>query len=99
MRLTPYERFQQKELILRDLLAIDRTTLASERTFLAYIRTAFTMIITGLSLIKFFDYMIAIVSGWIFIGVGLGVLVLGGFRYMKFRNNIYKLVHASQEIE
>ena len=32
MRLSPYERFQKKGLILRDHLAIDRTGLASETT-------------------------------------------------------------------
>jgi|SRR6185437_6903337 len=96
MRLSPYERFREKELILRDHLAVDRTSLANERTFLAYTRTAFTMVITGLSLIKFFDSLFAQIIGWIFIAFGIVVFILGGIRYMKFRKNIYKLTILSK---
>jgi putative membrane protein len=97
MRLSPYQRFEQKEMILRDHLAVDRTTLASERTFLAYVRTAFTMFITGLSLLKFFDTLISQLFAWIFIVFGIVILFLGGMRYMKFRNNIYQLAKTSKE--
>ena len=36
----PYSRFRREEMILRDLLARERTVLSNERTLLAYIRTA-----------------------------------------------------------
>lgn len=97
MRLSPYQRFQQKEMILRDHLAVDRTTFASERTLLAYTRTAFTVIITGLSLIKFFTLLFALLCGWIFIIFGVVILVWGGIRFLKFRNNIYKLAMMSKD--
>jgi len=96
MRLTPYEEFSEKELILRDHLAVDRTRLANERSFLAYIRTTFTMIITGLSLIKFFDSFTAIILGWIFIITGVLLGILGAIRYLRFRKNINKVVKPTK---
>jgi len=96
MRLTPYETFSEKELILRDHLAIDRTTLANERSFLAYTRTALTMTITGLSLIKFFDTFWSQVCGWIFIVLAVAVGILGANRYFRFRKNISKVATSSK---
>jgi len=43
----PYDRFRRDELILRDVLAIDRTILSNERTVLAYLRSALTLFIVG----------------------------------------------------
>ena len=40
------------QLILRDVLAIDRTRLANERTLLAWLRTALMLLISGVTLIK-----------------------------------------------
>ena len=96
MRLTPYETFSEKELILRDHLAIDRTTLSNERSFLAYTRTALTMIITGLSLIKFFDTFWSVIFGWIFIVLAVFIGILGAIRYIKFRKNINKVATSSE---
>jgi putative membrane protein len=96
MRLTPYEIFSEKELILRDHLAIDRTTLANERSFLAYTRTALTMVITGLSLIKFFDSFWSQISGWVFIVLGVLIGVFGAIRYLRFRKNINKVAIVSK---
>ena len=91
MRLSPYEEFSERELILRDHLAVDRTRLSNERSFLAYTRTALTMFITGLSLIKFFDSSLAQILGWIFICLGVFTWILGGSRYLRFRKNINKV--------
>jgi len=46
---TPYERFGNGDLILRDELAIDRTLLANERTFLAYLRAGVTLMLAGVT--------------------------------------------------
>jgi putative membrane protein len=94
MKLTPYEKFNEKDLILRDHLAIDRTRLANERSFLAYVRTALTLLITGLSLIKFFDTFTAQIVGWIFIVFGIITVILGIVRYLMFRKNIDKVAKS-----
>ena len=43
----PYSRFRREEMILRDLLARERTVLANERTLLAYVRTAIGLMAAG----------------------------------------------------
>lgn len=42
-------------LILRDHLAMERTTLANQRTLLAYIRTAVSFFGAGIALVKVID--------------------------------------------
>ena len=69
-------------LILRDLLAIDRTILANERTILAYFRTMLTLLASGFSLMHF-------VEGWWVLPAGVTLLVLApllfGFGIWRFR--------------
>ena len=59
-----------RELILRDILAIDRTVLANERTLLSYFRTMLALVAGGASLIHF-------VSGWWAVWLGVVLLVSG----------------------
>lgn len=81
-----------KELIIRDHLAADRTALANERTFLAYIRTALAFVAGGIGLIKLFDDTFALVFiGWFFIPIGLGILIIGTYRFVKFRKIFARL--------
>ncbi|MDH5381747.1 MAG: DUF202 domain-containing protein, partial [Cyclobacteriaceae bacterium] len=41
----------KEEIILRDFLALERTTLANERTLFAYIRTSLYLILAGIAFI------------------------------------------------
>ena len=50
MEKTNYYAEYKDEMILRDVLAIDRTILANERTFLSYIRAFLNFIIGGILL-------------------------------------------------
>ncbi len=84
----PYARFTREEMILRDLLAIDRTILANERTLLSYVRTALAQLVTGVSLIKFFGSLILTMFGWLFIPAGLATLVIGFVRYRRMSRSI-----------
>ncbi len=70
MKNTPYSRFENNELILRDELAIDRTLLANERTLLAYLRSAVALVIAGVSIVHFSQ------EGW-FWAVGIACLPAG----------------------
>lgn len=88
--LVPYSSFDEEQIILRDHLAADRTILANERTFLSYIRTALTIVVVGVSLIKFFDVIVADVAGVILIPIGLMFLVIGYLRFVKI-NKIIKI--------
>ncbi|MCX6024563.1 MAG: DUF202 domain-containing protein [Chloroflexi bacterium] len=65
MQRTPYDRFSEEEMILRDHLAVDRTILANERTLLSYVRTALGLVAAGFTLLHFFDGSTTTVLGWL----------------------------------
>jgi len=86
------------DLILRDHLAIDRTTMANERTFLAYVRTCVALLLTGLTALHF-PYVgletgapvgLYKTAGWAFSAGSLIVLGVGWRRYRLFAERIRK---------
>jgi putative membrane protein len=83
-----YQKYLEKELVLRDKLAIDRTILANERTFLSYIRTALTMFIAGGTVIKLISEPFIIGLGWLSVVIGVVVLYVGILRFKKFQQSI-----------
>jgi putative membrane protein len=79
------------ELILRDHLALDRTRLANERTLLAYIRTAFMLIVAGATALKLFvETPAVVVTAWLFIALGVFVVLLGTWRFVSMRRTIIR---------
>ena len=83
-----YTKFQERELILREHLALDRTILANERTFLGYIRTSLTLFVVGVTFIKFFNILFLAIMGWIFILVGILIFIFGLIKYVRTKNQI-----------
>ncbi len=95
-----YTRFDSEERILRDFLAIDRTTLANERTLLAFIRTALTFVVVGVSAVKFLDSTTLQVIGWVFIVTGIGLGAWGLFRFFETQGRIEEAIrHAPEELQ
>ncbi|NOX37268.1 MAG: DUF202 domain-containing protein [Calditrichaeota bacterium] len=88
MEKNPYQKFKKEELILRDLLAADRTILANERTYLAYIRTALTLFVSGATFIRFFDSVILEVLGWAFVPAAIIVFLVGTKRFREMRQSL-----------
>ena len=82
---SPYSRYCEEDLILRDHLAAERTVLANERTALAYLRTVLTFLIGGATFIQFFDSLLIEVLGWIFLPASLVVGVFGLVKYVKVK--------------
>ena len=85
MESNPYTRHDgsaRDDLILRDVLAIDRTILANERTLLAYFRTMLALFAAGGSLIHFVQATWALVVGW---AVLVGALLLFGVGVWRYR--------------
>ncbi|HNT34043.1 MAG TPA: DUF202 domain-containing protein [bacterium] len=91
MQEDPYSPFERHQLILRDLLAVDRTVLANERTFLAYIRTALAFFLSGITILKFFESMIIRVIGIAFIPLGVVILIIGTWRFTHVQKAIGRL--------
>lgn len=84
----PYKKFNHEELILRDLLATDRTVLANERPLLAYVRTTSAFLAAGGSFIQFFDSLALEVIGWGLILLGSVLLVTGASHFLRMRARI-----------
>ena len=68
-------------LILRDLLAIERTRLANERTILAYARTGFACLAGALTLVQLFETSGARASAAALAVAGVALFALGVRRY------------------
>ncbi len=83
---------KQQSVFLRDYMAEYRTLLANKRTFLSYMRTALSVIVAGMAFIKFFDHPVTQVLGWVFLPVGLAIILEGIFTY----NRISRMIKAEQ---
>jgi putative membrane protein len=100
MKDTPYSRFGQDDLILRDELAIDRTLLANERTLLAYLRSGVALLIAGVTIIHFSLQGWFLTVGIACIPVGIAAGLIGVARYRKMNRSIVRLrKHAKPETE
>jgi putative membrane protein len=75
--MTDDQKIINKDLILREKLAIDRTDMAIDRTFLSFVRTALYFIIAGLSV----NSLLKVPNGWLaeiaFWAAGVIVLIIG----------------------
>ncbi|MBN2227162.1 MAG: DUF202 domain-containing protein [candidate division Zixibacteria bacterium] len=65
-----------------------RTELANERTILAYVRTALTFLVAGLAFVRFFNHPYIEIVGWVFMPIGVVVLVVGLVRFGRTGKNI-----------
>jgi putative membrane protein len=88
MATSPYSKFDNCELILRDELAIDRTILANERTLLAYLRSGVSLLIAGVSMMHFSQEGWFQAVGVACIPVGVITGIFGLFRYRTINRSI-----------
>ena len=77
-----------KDLILREKLALQRTILANQSTFLSFLRTSMYFLMAGLSLTN-----LLLIENGLFIEIGLFVASfvifgLGTFNFFKHRKSI-----------
>jgi putative membrane protein len=84
----PYDDYDSTRLILREQLAIDRTTLANERTLLAYIRTALALLAAGVSFVQFFKTLTFEILGYFSVLSGIVLLTIGTRRFFQLRRAI-----------
>jgi putative membrane protein len=83
-------------LILRDVLAIDRTRMANERTLLAWLRTALMMLVSGITLIKLFGDILAMqATGMALVPLAIATGVLGLSHYVRL-SKVITAVEAEQ---
>jgi putative membrane protein len=87
----PYHRFKSEELVVRDLLAVDRTELANERTLLSWIRTALALVLAGASCIHFIATPTAMIVGVAMIVLGGGAVAVGFARWARLQRMIARI--------
>lgn len=85
-------------MMLRNLLALDRTILANERTVLAWVRTGLSIFIAGITFIKYINDTLFHIAGYGFAIFGIAVLGVGALRYNRLRHKLEKL-HTIEEKE
>ncbi len=92
-----YDKIKKEQLVIRDLLAADRTILANERTLLAYARTALTLFIAGVSFIHFYPSEILYLMGWGFIPAAILTMYWGMARFFKLRKSLIPMLAWEEE--
>ncbi|MEP4782703.1 MAG: DUF202 domain-containing protein [Algibacter sp.] len=99
MKLLPFGRdFKpDKQIILRDYLAIERTRLANERTLLSYIRSSLYLLLGSIGFFQLKDFpnfkYLALVS-LIFCVV---FFVIGLYRFTLLKKSLKRLYYMSEE--
>ncbi len=79
-----------KELILREKLAIQRTNLANQTTFLAFLRTAMYFLIAGISVNNLTSIYYGNFIEFSFIVIAFALLVIGIINYRMQKAKILK---------
>lgn len=81
--------FRNRErIILRDFLALERTSLANERTLFSYIRISIYLVIGGIAFLKIEDLKPIAWTGYVSFGLSIFLLVYGVIRYQILRNRL-----------
>lgn len=77
-----------KDLVLREYLAIERTKLANETTLLAYVRTGLYFLVAGSTLGQLIQTPFWQIAGTPLIVIGLLIIVAGVYRFRKVKRAI-----------
>jgi putative membrane protein len=77
-----------KDLILRERLALQRTVLANQSTFLAFLRTSMYFLIAGLSLRNVLKIENSIVIEIALFSTSAIIFIIGIFNYFKHKKSI-----------
>jgi putative membrane protein len=72
-----------KDLILREKLALQRTVLANQSTFLAFLRTSMYFLVAGISINNFTIFQYGKLTEIVFIIISVTLLSIGIINYKK----------------
>lgn len=74
-----------KDLILRERLALERTVMANQTTLLSFIRTSLYFLVAGLSLKNLLKLENSLVFQITFFSISIAILIIGLFNFYKQR--------------
>lgn len=81
--------FENKEkIILRDFLAMERTSLANERTLFSYIRASLYMGIGGVAILEYDGFASFNWLSYVVFGLSLILIFIGVFRYQRLKKKL-----------
>ncbi len=90
---TAVEKNINKDLILRERLAIQRTKMANQTTLLSFVRTALYFLIAGLSIRSLLQLEHSVIFEISFFIVSFGLFVTGILNYLRQK----KLIDESEK--
>lgn len=79
-----------KELILRDYLALERTKLANERTLFSYIRTSLYLLTVGTGILQIESISRLTLIAWVCMLSGVILFFLGIIRFRRMNKYLKK---------
>ena len=77
-----------KDLILRERLAIQRTFMANQTTLLSFVRTALYFLVAGLSIRGFFKLDVLVYLETLFFTISLILLIFGFYSFFRNKKQI-----------
>lgn len=77
-----------KELILRDYLALERTRLANERTLFSYIRTSLYLLTAGIGIFQIESISRLDGLAWVCVVAGIFLFILGLIRFWLMKKHL-----------
>lgn len=77
-----------KDLLLRENLALQRTILANQTTFLSFLRTSMYFLVAGLSIKNLLQVEGSIYYQVVFYLISAGILIFGTFNYFRHKRKI-----------
>lgn len=86
-----------KEIILRDYLAIERTRLANERTLLSYIRSSLYLLLASIAIFQLKDFPNFIYLAILSLVFSVLFFVIGVFRFILLKKSLKKLYYFSEK--
>ncbi len=95
------KRFENREkIILRDFLAMERTSLANERTLFSYIRASLYMGIGGVAILEYEGFATFSWLSYVVFGLSLVLIFIGLFRYRRLKKKLdtyYRSMNIERE--
>lgn len=77
-----------KDLILREKLALERTVLANQTSFLAFLRTSMYFLVAGISINNLTTTKFGNLIEMVFVAISVTLLLGGIFNYFKHKKSI-----------
>lgn len=82
------EKNINKDLILRERLALERTEMANDRTLLAFFRTALYLFIAGITINSFLQLKYGLLLEIVFMVLSLSILIFGIVKYKQQKKRL-----------